>query len=127
MLQKTVRWVYLAIGGVCTALGVIGAFVPVMPTTPFLLIALWAFSKSSKRLQSWLYHHPRYGTTLKNWFEHGAISARVKTVACIAMLLSVPVVYHVSGSWLAVCIHGSIIAATAVFILSRPTDSPSGP
>lgn len=126
MLQKPIRLIYLAIGGLCTALGVVGAFVPVMPTTPFLLVALWAFSKSSPRLQNWLYHHPRYGPTLRDWFEHGAISVRVKVVACVAMFCSVPIVYHVSQSWIAVVIHGSVIFATATFIISRPS-APADP
>lgn len=127
MLQKSVRFIYLAIGGLCTTLGVVGAFLPVLPTTPFLLVALWAFSKSSPRLQNWLYHHPRYGATLRDWFEHGAISVRVKAIACIAMALSVPVVYHVSGSWIAVAVHGAVILATAAFILSRPSGSREAP
>lgn len=121
MLQKSARLIYLAVGGLCTALGIVGAFVPVMPTTPFLLVALWAFGKSSPRLRDWLYHHPRYGPTLRDWFEHGAISVRVKAIAVIAMACSVPVVYHVSSSWIAVSVHGTIILATAVFILSRPS------
>ena len=121
MLQKSVRIIYLIVGGLCTTLGVIGAFLPVLPTTPFLLVALWAFSKSSPRLKNWLYHHPRYGRTLQQWFEYGAISVRVKVIACTAMLCSVPVVYFVSGSLIAVSVHGTIIFLTAIFILSRPS------
>ena len=123
MLQTTVRLIWLSIGGLCTGLGIVGAFVPVMPTTPFLLVALWAFGKSSPRLQNWLYNHPRYGPTLRDWFEHGAISTRVKIIACVAMASSIPVVYHVSQSPTAVAIHGTIIVATAIFILSRPSKS----
>ena len=126
MLQNSVRIIYLVVGYLCTTLGVIGAFLPVLPTTPFLLVALWAFSKSSPRLKNWLYHHPRYGRTLQQWFEYGAISVRVKVIACTAMLCSVPVVYFISGSMIAVSVHGTIIFLTAIFILSRPSTLTEG-
>lgn len=128
MLQRSVRLIYLAVGGLCAGLGIVGAFLPVIPTTPFLLVALWAFSRSSARLQNWLYHHPRYGPTLRDWFEYGVICKRVKIIACTAMACSVPVVYYVSGTWIAVFVHGIVIVATALFILSRPStahDEPS--
>lgn len=121
MLKKSLRLIYLIVGGLCTAVGIVGVFLPVLPTTPFLLIALWAFSKSSPRLRNWLYHHPRYGRTLQEWFEYGAISVRVKIIACVAMLCSLPVIYYVSGSLIAVSVHGTIILLTAIFILSRPS------
>jgi uncharacterized membrane protein YbaN (DUF454 family) len=123
MLRDSARLIYLVVGGLCTVLGIVGAFLPVMPTTPFLLVALWAFSKSSPKMRDWLYHHPRYGPTLRDWFEYGAVSARVKAIACIAMLFSVPAVYYLSESWIAVSVHGTIICITAIFILSRPSTS----
>ena len=81
MAPKAIRWIYLCAGWICTGLGILGAFLPVLPTTPFLLVALWAFSNSSPRLKEWLYHHPRYGETLQDWFEHGTIGVGVKVVA----------------------------------------------
>jgi uncharacterized membrane protein YbaN (DUF454 family) len=76
-----VRWALRAVGVVALALGIIGAFVPLMPTTIFLLIALWAFSRSSPRFHRWLYSHPRLGPPLRAWHEHRVISTRAKAAA----------------------------------------------
>lgn len=121
MLKKTIKLLYLSAGLICTALGIIGAFVPVLPTTPFLLVALWAFSKSSPRLRNWLYNHARYGKTLREWFDHGVISTRVKIIAIAAMAVSIPTLYLLTESLLMVSIHAPVIILTAVFILSRPS------
>lgn len=124
MTPVAVRWIYIAVGWSCTGLGMVGAVIPVMPTTPFLLVALWAFSKSSPRLQQWLLDHPRFGRTLRDWYEHGAIGRGIKVVAITAMVASVVMVYGMTESILAIALHGTIVTLTALFILSRPSARP---
>ena len=121
MLQNQIRLIYLSIGWLCTCLGIIGAFLPVMPTTPFLLVAVWAFSRSSPRLKAWLYNHPRYGESIRDWFEHGAVSLPVKIFAVSTMTLSVPIVYFITGNLAIVTVHLVAIAAVAIFLVSRPS------
>jgi len=121
MTPKALHWLYIAVGWICTTLGIVGAFVPVMPTTPFLLVALWAFSKSSPRLQQWLIDHPRYGPTLRDWHEHGAIRRSIKVVAICAMAASVVVVVWMTDNSLAISVHAAVVILTALFILSRPS------
>ena len=111
-------------GWLFTGLGIIGAFVPVMPTTPFLLVALRAFSKSSPRLQKWLLEHPRYGPTLSDWHEYGAIRSSIKVVAITAMAASVVMVYWMTDNILAISLHATVVTLTALFILSRPSTGP---
>ena len=126
MLKRQVRLIYLSVGWVCTALGIIGAFLPVMPTTPFLLVAVWAFSRSSPRLKKWLYHHPKYGQTIRDWFEHGAVGTRVKIFAIATMSLSVPIAYVFTQNLPLVAIHATVIVLIAMFLISRPSTRGNG-
>lgn len=117
---KALYLTYIMIGWIFTGLGIVGAFLPVMPTTPFLLVALWAFSKSSPRLKHWLMNHPRYGPTLRNWHDYGAIGTNIKLVAVIAMLASIGMLMTITDNLIVISVHAAIITLTAVFILSRP-------
>ena len=63
------RKLYLATGWLCVCLGVIGAFLPLMPTTVFLLIAAWDFSRSSERWHRWLREHARFGETIRTFAD----------------------------------------------------------
>jgi uncharacterized protein len=74
-----------ALGWLFLALGLAGALLPVLPTTPFLLVALWAFSRSSPRLHDWLYHHRVLGPPLQRWQRERVVPAWVKAVAFTSM------------------------------------------
>lgn len=73
---------FLIAGCMLVVLGVVGAFLPVMPTTVFLIGATWCFARSSPRLEAWLLDHPRFGASLRAWREHGSIPRRAKVFAC---------------------------------------------
>lgn len=62
-------------------LGILGAFLPVLPTTPFLLLAAATFLRGNRGLYDWLMNHPRFGTYISNFLVHKAIPLRVKVVA----------------------------------------------
>jgi hypothetical protein len=82
------RHAYLLLGWLCVGLGLLGALLPLMPTTVFLLIAAWAFSRSSPRWHRWLREHPRFGHLVRGWEEHHAMPARAKRIAWATMALS---------------------------------------
>jgi hypothetical protein len=95
------RYLLMALGWLNVGLGVIGLFLPLMPTTVFLLIALWLFSKSSVRFQRWLYDHPKLGSTLRAWHAHRAIPTSAKFAALGMMSASwMIVVLFVADGWL---------------------------
>ncbi len=117
-----VRYGLIAFGWVNIGLGVVGMFLPVMPTTVFLLIALWAFSRSSQRFHHWLYTHPTLGRTLRDWHSHGVIPLRVKILAVSMMTVSLSyVTLFLAEGWTLPLLLGAVLGAVAAFILSRPS------
>lgn len=82
------RALYVALGVVGVILGVVGALLPIIPATPFFLVALWAFERSSPRLHDWLWHHRWFGPGLQRWRRERTIPLWVKIFAIGAMLTS---------------------------------------
>ena len=89
------RLVLIVLGWICVGLGFVGIFVPGIPTTIFLIIALWAFTKTSKKLRNWLLHHKRFGPILSNWQEHKVVPRRAKILMVAFMIISV-ILFHYS-------------------------------
>lgn len=119
--HSTRRLVYLSIAYGFVGLGAIGAILPVMPTTPFLLLALWAAARSSPRLRFKLYRHPRFGHSLRAWHRHGAVPARAKLAACLLMAVSLLVLWLSGAAPFVLTTVALFFTAVATFILSRPT------
>jgi len=86
--QSLVRYLLIAGGLICTVLGFIGVFIPVLPTTPFLLLASFLFVRSSKALHDWLMNHPLFGPYLTQYIKHHAVSRRAKISALVFLWLS---------------------------------------
>ncbi|HSG87654.1 MAG TPA: YbaN family protein [Pseudomonadales bacterium] len=76
---------WLWIGWLCIALGAIGAVLPLLPTTPFVLLAAWCFARSSKRWHDWLYASGLFGPLLRDWDERRCMPLRAKVVALVMM------------------------------------------
>lgn len=117
------RLVFLILGWFFVALGVIGAFLPILPTTPFLLLAVGCFARSSPKLEAWLMNHKTFGPPLKNWRERGAISKRAKITAISLMTLSYIGFWFGSHppAWLAALV-AALMIAPAIFMLTRPNN-----
>ena len=114
------------LGWLFFALGAIGVVVPGLPTTPFMLLALWAFSRTSKRFHDWLFNHPFFGPPLQDWEKHQVISVPVKIVAVLAMVGALS--YMVFGAkvppWVSIT-TAAIMAYGAYFTLSKPSKPPA--
>ncbi len=114
------RALWTMLGLLSTACGIAGAVLPLVPTTPFLLLAAYAFARSSPRLHNWLITHPRLGPPIVNWNSHGAISRRAKVTAAAVMAatLLLSVAAGVSGRIL--LIQAVVLCGAATFVLTRP-------
>lgn len=113
------------LGFLFVLIGFIGIFLPLLPTTPFLLLALFCFSKGSERFHSWLYHHPLLGKPIRDWEEKGSIPMRAKLLATIMLSISGIYIYpraYIPG-WGKI---GFTLTAVSVmiFIWTRPTSKP---
>lgn len=112
---------YLLLGWCCVALGVIGAFVPLMPTTVFLLIAAWAFSRSSARWHRWLHDHHRFGPLLTCWERHRAMPRQAKVAALLTLAASYGFTAWLLGPFSSGALIGGLcIAGVAVFLAHIP-------
>lgn len=116
------RVVFLLLGLGFTALGVAGAFLPLLPTTVFLILAAACFAKSSPRLEAWILDHKQFGPLVRGWRENGAIPRRAKILACAGMAFGFTIFFlsvH-PNLWLALTVAGAL-AACAAFVVSRPS------
>lgn len=116
------HWLLIVFGWLCVGLGCLGAVLPVLPTTPFLLLAVWAFSRSSTRFHHWLIHHRWLGRFVRDWEHHRVIPLRAKVAALVAMAASLAwAILFSRAPWYALAIMGAIIAYGAWFILTKPS------
>ncbi len=114
------------IGFTSLGLGLLGAVLPLLPTTPFMLLAAFAFGQGSPRFRGWIEAHPRFGPPVARWEAHGAISRRHKQIACGAMALSLAASLAVGLPTTALAIQALCLAGAATFVLSRPDGPPGG-
>ncbi|WP_203290639.1 YbaN family protein [Maricaulis parjimensis] len=115
-----IRVLWLFGGGVFLALAVIGILLPLVPTTPFLLLACFCFARSSKRLHDWLVHHPRFGPLIRDWQLYGAIRPRAKISAILVMVAALLLSVLIGLRLQLILIQLLCMAAAATFILTRP-------
>lgn len=110
------------LGWLLFALGFAGVFLPVLPTTPLMLLALWCFARSSDRFHGWLYTHKVFGPPLQQYREHGVIPLVAKFFAVLFMIASLIYlfVFLESATWLKALVT-VLMALGAWFILSKPS------
>jgi uncharacterized membrane protein YbaN (DUF454 family) len=123
------RWVFIALGWLFFCLGVVGILLPVVPTTPFMLLALWAFSNGSQRFHDWLYHHRIFGPPLQRWRRERVIPWWTKAIALGSMAASALYVgLVVRPPWYGLLAMAVLVASGVAYLSRIPTrPRPPGP
>jgi len=120
MLTRAARVTWLIVGFLSLALGAIGIALPLLPTTPFILIAAFAFAQSSEKLHQWLLEHNVFGPLIDNWQRHGAISKRAKVASVVSMAAVLAISLAMAAPTVVIVVQLVVLGAVALFILSRP-------
>ena len=120
MLTRAARLTWLVIGVLALALGALGVVLPLLPTTPLVLVAAFAFARSSERLHQWLLDHDVFGALIDNWRRYGAISRRAKVVSVVSMVAILGISLVAAVPAYVIGIQVVVLGAAATFILSRP-------
>jgi hypothetical protein len=110
------------LGVICVGLGFAGIFIPVLPTTPLLLLAAAAFIRSSDRLYHWLIHHKWFGEYIRNYREHRAVTRSAKITALVFLWTTIlyAIIFVLEAWWLRALL-GVVAAAVSAHILSLKT------
>lgn len=122
MKKKALHWIFNGLGGFFLLLGVAGIFLPLLPATPFLLLAGFFFSKGSPHFHSWLLNHKYLGPPIKDWERRGVIRKPTKILATSMLLASALVVFPKATIPLIGKVSFLIIAVGVLsFIWTRPS------
>ena len=115
------RWGWFALGWAMVTLGIIGLFLPVMPTTIFMIFAAACFGHSSPRFEAWLLNHRWFGASIRRWRERGAIprGAKVLAIASMAGGYGVMLVITRPVWWIGLTVAGALLAC-ATYVATRP-------
>lgn len=126
MLKPAMRIALLAAGVLCVILGVIGIFLPILPTTPFLLLAAACFARSCDSCHAWLLEHRWFGSFIRNWYERRGVTRRQKTAA-LAMLwagIGVSIAFGSELWWVRLMLVAIATCTTLYLVLVLKTVEP---
>ena len=110
-------------GFIFLALGAIGIVLPLLPTTPFLLLSAFCFARSSEKLHDWLLSHPSFGPAIIDWRKNGSISKRNKAYSMFIILLTLLLSVLFKVPLAVLLIQMTVLSVVSFFILSRPQSS----
>jgi uncharacterized membrane protein YbaN (DUF454 family) len=120
MLKKAIRPLWFLFGSLSLALGAAGTILPLLPTTPFILLSAFAFARSSRRLHDWLMQHRVFGPLIENWQRYGAIDRKTKRLSLTVMALTPLITWLIGAPWWALLAQVAVLACSAIFIATRP-------
>lgn len=121
-LSTSSRLFFATLGFILVGVGLIGAVLPLLPTTIFFILAVPCFARSNERLESWILDHPRFGKPVRDWQENGAISRASKRLAIAGMATGFGVfVFTARPSPLPMTLTAAAMLACALYVMTRPS------
>lgn len=114
------KLLWLVLGCLAVALGLLGVFLPLLPTTPFMILAAACFARSSDRLHDWLLRHPLFGPMIRDWRAHRAIPRRAKIAALTAMALAFGLSLALGVKLWLLLIQAAVLLLMGSWIWTRP-------
>ena len=117
-LAGRLLWVTIGLAAILAAL--LGVLLPLLPTTPFVLLAAFAFARSSSRLHRWLHNHALFGPLIENWNRYGAISLSAKTAGIVSMAAVFGLSIVLGAPTFVLIVQALVLGICALFIASRP-------
>ena len=119
------KLILLGIGWLCVGLAFVGVFVPGIPTTIFLIIALWAFARSSKKIHNCLLNHKRFGPILHNWQNHKVVPQKAKILMVILQISAVIIIHYSINNVFITFGVAVILIFVAWYVLLLPSRIPN--
>jgi uncharacterized membrane protein YbaN (DUF454 family) len=117
--------IYNTIGSISLVLGVMGAFLPLLPSTCFILVATWAFAKSSPTFHHWLYYQSPFSQSIQDWTEHRVIPIKVKWIATLSITASYLITFLLIDNFVVVGGLGVGMGVLLVYLHSKPSQKSS--
>jgi uncharacterized membrane protein YbaN (DUF454 family) len=121
MMAPARRVVLIVVGFISLFLGGLGIFIPLLPTTPFVLVAAFAFANSSETLHQWLLDHNVFGPLINNWRRHRSISRTTKVMSILSMLVILVISWLLGVPVVIIAVQALVLGCVAAFILTRPS------
>ena len=124
-LMEFKRFLYLVLGWLSIGLAIVGVLLPVLPTAPFLILAVWAFGRSSPALAEKIRSHKTFGPVIRQWQDHGLIPVKAKIAAVVMMSITGTflLLYSPAPLWLGIGVCVTMVLV-AIYVVSRPSRPP---
>jgi len=119
-MRGLTRFGWWLLAYVSLGIGLIGIFVPGLPTVPFVLLSAFAAARGSERLHAWLLAHRQFGPLIRDWERDGAVSRRAKRLAIGMMALCAVVMFLTAPRWWMAAIGTTIMGIVAIWRWRRP-------
>lgn len=122
LARGPLRWLLMLAGFLALGLAALGVVLPVLPTTPFVLVAAACFARSSPRFYNWLLSNRVFGPLILDWSEHRGIPLRAKviSVVMIALVGGASVIWVIDPLWAKLLVV-AVLASVSTWLISRPT------